>query len=430
MNKTTDRKISVIGLGYVGLPIAVAFGQSREVIGFDISKNRISDLKNGFDKTNEVKNDALESSNINFISDFKKLSEADFHIITVPTPVDKTKKPNLEALLSASDTVGKILKEGDIVVYESTVYPGLTEEECAPVLEKQSGLKCGKDFFLGYSPERINPGDKKNTLSSIIKIVSAQDKNTLNIISDVYSLIVDAGVYKAPSIKVAEAAKVIENTQRDLNIALINELAILFEKMDIDTQDVLKAAGTKWNFLSFEPGLVGGHCVGVDPYYLTYKSSMLGYTPEVILAGRKINDGIGKYIADIVIDKLKNKYDDFDRLVVTILGVTFKENISDIRNTKVLDIINELKKHSLQVQIHDPLANNDDFEIQYKLNLTKLSDLRKSDVIILAVPHSNFIKQGWSLISRLTNNDGSIVFDVKSILDRDSRPEKVELFRF
>ena len=429
MNYTTNRKISIIGLGYVGLPIAVAFSQSMKVIGFDISQNRIDELKNGIDRTGEVSTAKLKKSNINFISNSEELSEADFHIITVPTPVDDKKQPNLEALFLATETVGKILKEGDIVVYESTVYPGLTEEECAPVLESKSGLICGKDFFLGYSPERINPGDCKNTLSTIVKIVSAQNKNALDIIADVYSLVVDAGVYKAPSIKVAEAAKVIENTQRDLNIALINELAILFEKMDIDTHDVLEAAGTKWNFLSFEPGLVGGHCVGVDPYYLTYKSSTLGYVPEVILAGRKINDSIGKYVADKVINKLKSKCDDFSGLVVTILGVTFKENIPDIRNTKVLDIVAVLKEYPLEIQIHDPYADSD-FESQHHLKLTEFTDLKKSDVIILAVPHRNFIEQGWRLVSKLINTSGGIVFDIKSILDRNCKPEGIELFRF
>ena len=429
MSQTTNRKISIIGLGYVGLPIAVAFSRSTKVIGFDISQNRIDELKNGIDRTDEVSSAELKTSNINFISNFKELSEADFHIITVPTPVDDKKQPNLKSLFLATETLGKILKKGDIVVYESTVYPGLTEEECAPILENQSGLRCGKDFFLGYSPERINPGDRKNTLSKIVKIVSAQNKNTLNIIADVYSLVVDAGIYKAPSIKVAEAAKVIENTQRDLNIALINELAILFEKMDIDTHDVLKAAGTKWNFLSFEPGLVGGHCVGVDPYYLTYKSSTLGYTPEVILAGRKINDSIGKYVAEKVINILKSKYYDFNGVVITILGVTFKENIPDIRNTKVLDIIVALKDYPLEIQIHDPHADND-FERQHNLKLTELADLKKSDVIILAVPHRNFIEQGWRLVSKLANTNGSIVFDIKSILNRKQKPKGIELYRF
>ena len=428
MSHTANRKISVIGLGYVGLPIAIAFSQCMKVIGFDINQNRIDELKNGIDKTGEVPTTELKTSNINFISDFRELSDADFHIITVPTPVDDKKQPNLEALFLATETVGKILKEDDIVVYESTVYPGLTEEECIPILENKSGLICGKDFFLGYSPERINPGDCKNTLSTIVKIVSAQDKNTLEIIANVYSLVVDAEIYKASSIKVAEAAKVIENTQRDLNIALINELAILFEKMDIDTHDVLDAASTKWNFLPFKPGLVGGHCVGVDPYYLTYKSSMLGYIPEVILAGRKINDSIGKYVADKVIDKLKSKYDDLSGLVVTILGVTFKENIPDIRNTKVLDIIIELKEYPLEIQIHDPYADSD-FESQHNLKLIEFKDLKKSDVIILAVPHRDFIKQGWQLVSKLANIGGCIVFDIKSILNRNCKPEEIELFR-
>jgi UDP-N-acetyl-D-galactosamine dehydrogenase len=429
MSHTINRSISITGLGYVGLPIAIAFDQTMKVIGFDVNQSRIDELKNGIDRTGEVKLDMLRTSNISFTSDFNELSKANFHIITVPTPIDDAKKPNLKPLLSASKTVGKILKKGDIVVYESTVYPGVTEDECAPILESQSGLKCGKDFFLGYSPERINPGDKKNTLNTIVKIISAQDQNTLNIIADVYSLVVDAGLYKAPSIKVAEAAKVIENIQRDLNIALINELAILFKKMNIDTHDVLDAASTKWNFLSFEPGLVGGHCIGVDPYYLTYKSTLLGYEPEVILAGRKINNAVGKYITDTVINNLKAKHKDLSGVVVTVLGVTFKENIPDIRNTKVLDILMELEKHPMEIQIYDPYVDSDEFKNQYKFTVTELNNIKESDAIILAVPHSNFVEQGWELISKLVNPDSCIVFDVKSILKRSSKPKNIELFR-
>ena len=357
MSDVINRSISVVGLGYVGLPVAVAFGQRSKVIGFDINQNRIDELIDGVDKTGEVVSSELGSSNIHFTSDSYDLLKADFHIIAVPTPIDDAKNPDLNPLLSASKTVGKILKKGDIVVYESTVYPGATEDECASVLQNESGLISGKDFFLGYSPERINPGDKKHTFKTIMKVVSAQDENTLQIVADVYSTVVDAGVYKASSIKVAEAAKVIENTQRDLNIALMNELSILFKRMGIDTHDVLEAAGTKWNFLPFEPGLVGGHCIGVDPYYLTFKSASLGYSPQVILSGREINDSMGKYIARTLIDNLRKEDKDLAEVVVTILGITFKENVSDIRNTRVIDIITELDNYPVTIQVYDPCAD-------------------------------------------------------------------------
>jgi len=353
---STNRKISVIGLGYVGLPVAVAFANQSYVIGFDINLERIDELTNGIDRTKEISKRELERADILFTSEPEDIKQADFHIIAVPTPIDAVKHPNLEPVLNATRTSGAQLKKDDIVVYESTVYPGATEDECMPILEQESGLICGKDFFIGYSPERINPGDKEHTFSSITKVVSGQDQETLEVIASVYRTVIKAGVYCATSIKVAEAAKVIENTQRDLNIALINELALIFDKMQIDTRDVLEAAGTKWNFLPFQPGLVGGHCIGVDPYYLTHKASMLGYSPQVILAGRSINDGIGKFIAGKVIKLLIRDGRNVKDCTITILGFTFKEDIPDIRNTKVIDIVEELSTYDIDTQVYDPLV--------------------------------------------------------------------------
>lgn len=424
-----NRKISVIGLGYVGLPVAVAFGQNATVIGFDINKNRVEELKSGEDKTGEVASSELNVANILFTSNLEELAKADFHIVAVPTPIDSAKKPDLSPLLAASKTVSSILKKGDIVVYESTVYPGATEEECAPILEEGARLQCGKDFFIGYSPERINPGDKNHTFKTIKKVVSAQDESTLEIIANVYSSVVEAGVFKATSIKVAEAAKVIENTQRDLNIALMNELAVIFKRMDIDTHDVLEAAGTKWNFLPFQPGLVGGHCIGVDPYYLTHKSESLGYSPQVILSGRKINDGMGKYIIDLLIDKLKSSDKALDDVVITILGITFKENVPDIRNTKVIDIIDELRNYPVTTQVYDPCAEIQDVKSEYQIDLKDYKSLQRADVIIVAVPHDEFIDKGWNGISDLLHSSGGIVCDVKSILDRRNKPDNIELYR-
>ena len=425
----SERSISVIGLGYVGLPVAVVFGQVSKVIGFDINQNRIDELKDGIDKTGEVTSAELSAADVHFTSDINELSKADFHIVAVPTPIDGTKEPDLRPLLSASKTVGQILKKGDIVVYESTVYPGATEDECATVLEAESGLISGEDFFLGYSPERINPGDKKHTFKTIKKVVSAQDDNTLEIVAKVYSSVVEAGVFKAASIKVAEAAKVIENTQRDLNIALMNELAVLFKRMDIDTHDVLEAAGTKWNFLPFEPGLVGGHCIGVDPYYLTYKSTLLGHIPQVILSGREINDGMGRYIADTLIAGINKENKELDKTVITILGITFKENVPDIRNTRVIDIITELSDHPVTIQVYDPCADSVDVSDEYQLDLTGFEQLKKADAVIYAVPHDDFVRQGWGLISELLNPNGGTVYDIKSILDRNDKPDNINLFR-
>jgi UDP-N-acetyl-D-galactosamine dehydrogenase len=425
----SKRSVSVIGLGYVGLPVAIAFGQIAKVIGFDINQKRIDELKNGIDKTGEVISSELSASDVDFTSDSNDLMKADFHIIAVPTPIDDAKKPDLNPLLLASRAVGKILKKGDIVVYESTVYPGATEGECATILQDESGLMIGIDFFLGYSPERINPGDKTHTFKTIKKVVSAQDANTLEIVANVYSSVVDAGVFKAASIKVAEAAKVIENTQRDLNIALMNELAIIFKRMDIDTHDVIETAATKWNFLPFKPGLVGGHCIGVDPYYLTYKSTSLGYLPQVILSGRETNDGMGKYIADTVIGNLKNKNKDLNGIIITILGITFKENVPDIRNTRVVDIITALRDHPVTIQVYDPYADSLDVRSEYQINMTEFDDLKSSDAVILAVSHDDFIVQGWALISNLLNSEDGVVYDIKSTLDRNNRPKNINLLR-
>ena len=352
-----QRKIAVIGLGYVGLPVAVAFGRSARTIGFDINVARVAELKSGHDSTLEIEDAELKASDIAFTCNAADLSAADFHIVAVPTPVDEAKRPDLTPMIKASETLGAHIKAGDIVVYESTVYPGATEEDCVPVLERMSGLKAGQDFFVGYSPERINPGDKDHTFTKITKVVSGQTPAVLEIVAQVYESVVTAGVHRAPSIKVAEAAKVIENTQRDLNIALMNELALIFNRMGIDTRDVLAAAGTKWNFLKFDPGLVGGHCIGVDPYYLTHKAAILGYIPQVILAGRSINDDMGRYVAQQAIRQLIGQGGAVKDAVITVLGFTFKENVPDLRNTRVIDIVNELKTYDIRVQIHDPYAD-------------------------------------------------------------------------
>ncbi len=424
-----NRKISVIGLGYVGLPVAVAFAEHDTVIAFDIDHKRILELKSGVDKTNMCTPAMLQSKNLYFSSEAVDLAKADFHIVAVPTPVDQDNKPDLQALLSASEIIARILKKDDIVVYESTVYPGATENDCNAILEKQSGLKSGRDFFLGYSPERINPGDPKNTFKAIQKIVSAQDEKTLAIVAAVYSSVVSAGVYQAPSIKVAEAAKVVENTQRDLNIALINELAILFKNMDIDTHDVLKAAGTKWNFLAFKPGLVGGHCISVDPYYLAHQSQSLGYAPELILAARKMNDGMGEYIAHTLLEQFIKINKQPEHLLMTVLGITYKENVPDIKNTKAIDLIKTLVERGCTVQVCDPCADNLDVQTNYQIDLVQLDELKKADAVVLVVAHDEFISQGWQLIKKLLKPDHGIVYDVKAMLERDLTPENVTLIR-
>jgi UDP-N-acetyl-D-galactosamine dehydrogenase len=359
------RTVSVIGLGYVGLPVAVAFGLRNRTIGFDINAERISELRQGKDRTGEATSDELAHADILFTGAIEELEQADFHIIAVPTPVDDANQPDLTPILRASETVGKVLKKGDIVVYESTVYPGVTEEECVPVLECVSGLICGNDFSVGYSPERINPGDKEHTFTKIRKIVSGGDPETLEIVASVYESVVIAGVHRAATIRVAEAAKVIENTQRDLNIALMNELAMIFDRLDIDTNDVLEAAGTKWNFLGFRPGLVGGHCIGVDPYYLTHKAEKIGYIPQVILSGRRINDGMGKFIAQRTIKEMIRAGQNVLDATVTVLGLTFKEDCSDLRNSRVIGIIRELEDYGVRVQVHDALAAPEEALVEY-----------------------------------------------------------------
>jgi len=426
---THNRKISVIGLGYVGLPVAVAFAGQNKVVGFDINTRRISELNKGIDSTKEVTESELIAANVLFTSNPEDLKQADFHIIAVPTPINHAKQPDLSPVLSATRTMGSALKKNDIVVYESTVYPGATEEECIPILEQLSGLKAGQDFFVGYSPERINPGDKEHSFTTIKKVVSAQTPDALSIVADVYGSVVKAGVHMAASIKVAEAAKVIENTQRDLNISLMNELALIFEKLDIDTGDVLAAAGTKWNFLPFRPGLVGGHCIGVDPYYLTYKAEISGYSPQVILSGRRINDGMGRFVASQVVKALIKKGFGVKDNIATILGFTFKENVPDTRNTRVIDIYNELRGYLLEVQIHDPEADREEAHDEYGVSINSYDEIKPGHAVILAVAHNEYRDKGWECISRLLIDGKGIVFDVNRILDRDTIPAGVELIR-
>jgi UDP-N-acetyl-D-galactosamine dehydrogenase len=382
------RKISVVGLGYVGLPVAVAFGKKASTVGFDINLTRIEELQAGYDRTGEVDTDDLDGADILYTNRIEDLRLADFHIIAVPTPVDDAHQPDLTPVICASEIVGRALKPGDIVVYESTVYPGVTEDECVPVLECFSNLKCGVDFSVGYSPERINPGDREHTFTRICKVVSGQDPSTLKTVAQVYGSVVEAGVFPAASIKVAEAAKVIENTQRDLNIALMNELALIFDRLGIDTNDVLEAAGTKWNFLKFRPGLVGGHCIGVDPYYLTHKAEKIGYHPQVILAGRRINDGMARFVAQSTIKELLRAGHEVQGATVTVLGLTFKEDCPDLRNSKVIDIITELKEYGINVQVHDPLADAVEAMHEYRVSLTEFSDLMPSSAIVVAVAHT------------------------------------------
>ncbi len=410
------RIISVIGLGYVGLPVAVAFGKVRKTVGFDINPLRISELQAGHDRTGEVTAEDLKSADILFTEKLEELALADFHIVAVPTPVDEAHQPDLSLMYRASETIGKALKKGDIVVYESTVYPGVTEDECVPVLERASGLVCGPDFTVGYSPERINPGDKEHTFTKIKKVVSGQDAETLEIVAAVYESVVTAGVHRASSIKVAEAAKVIENTQRDLNIALMNELALIFDRMGIDTNDVLEAAGTKWNFLKFKPGLVGGHCIGVDPYYLTHKAEKIGYIPQVILAGRRINDGMGKFVAQRAIKEMIHAGHNILGNTVTVLGLTFKENCPDLRNSKVIDIINELRDYGITVQVCDPLADPVEAIHEYGVQLTPIAELKPAAAIVAAVAHQQFL--GWTAkdIGRFMGSN-PVLIDVKGTYD-------------
>ena len=423
-----NRKIAVIGLGYVGLPVAAAFARSgAPVIGFDIDAGRVGELRAGNDRTREVNPEDLKSRNLHVTSEAKDLVAADFYIVTVPTPIDNANRPDLGPMWSASRSVGKVLKKGDIVVYESTVFPGAVEETCVPVLEEQSGLKAGRDFTVGYSPERINPGDTQHRFETITKVVSAQDARTLGIVADVYGSVVTAGIHRAPSIKVAEAAKVIENTQRDLNIAFMNELSAICEALGIDTGDVIAAARTKWNFLPFYPGLVGGHCIGVDPYYLTHRAEMAGYHPQVILAGRRINDNVGFRVARECVRRLFGRGNGGSQ--VTILGLTFKENVPDTRNSKVLDIVRELRSFNVDVQVHDPLASPDEAKHEYGLALTPLDKLKPADAVIFAVSHAEYVKGGWPLVTRLLKGGQGVVLDIKSQLDRAQKPEGIDLWR-
>jgi UDP-N-acetyl-D-galactosamine dehydrogenase len=422
------RKVAVIGLGYVGLPVAVAFARSGvPVVGLDIDRVRVKELRGGFDRTREVDASDLAHPTLVYSDDPEALAQADFYIVTVPTPIDASRRPDLTAVYGASETVGRFLQPGDIVVFESTVYPGAVEEDCAPILERASGLRCGRDFTLGYSPERINPGDKEHRFETITKVVAGQDERTLQIVADVYGSVVRAGIHRAPSIKVAEAAKVIENTQRDLNIAFMNELSALFGRLGIDTGDVLAAAGTKWNFQKFTPGLVGGHCIGVDPYYLTFRAEKSGYEPQVILAGRRINDCVGQRIAHECIRHLLKRKS--AAAMVTILGMAFKENVPDTRNSKVADIVEELRSFGLPVQVHDPLADPREVKRDYGIELMAMDALAPADAVIFAVAHEPFVRGGWGLLTRLLRGGGGIVFDVKSQLDRAQRPNCVELLR-
>ena len=424
------RKISVVGLGYVGLPVAAAYGRAgNHVIAFDINPGRVQELSTGYDRTNEVSEDQLLAANLYLTTDPSCLVEADFHIVTVPTPVDEHNQPDLSPLKDASRTLGKIIKKCDIVVYESTVYPGATMDICAPILEQVSGLKVGVDFSVGYSPERINPGDQEHRFETIKKIVSGSDTGTLNIVADVYGSVVTAGVHRTPDIKTAEAAKVIENTQRDLNIALMNELAIIFEKLDIDTLDVLAAARTKWNFLPFVPGLVGGHCIGIDPYYLTYRAEQVGYRPNVILAGRKINDDMSSFIVDSISRRILDDDQAAKDKLVTVLGVTFKENVPDMRNSRMLGVIRGLESHGFQVQVHDPIVDAADIHREWGIVLKARNELIKSDVVIIGVAHNEFLFEGWELIIDLLRNTKGFVADVKSCLDRTMKPDGIELWR-
>ncbi|MED4016044.1 nucleotide sugar dehydrogenase [Sutcliffiella cohnii] len=412
-------KISVIGLGYVGLPLAIELAKKFEVVGFDTNEEKLKKYLNGIDVTNEVGDEAVKNTTMEFTNEDARLRDCKFHIVAVPTPINSDKTPDLTPVIGASKTVGRNLTKGSIVVFESTVYPGTTEEVCIPILEKESGLRFGSDFKVGYSPERINPGDKVNTLTKIIKVVSGSDQDALEIISNVYESIIEAGVHRAESIKVAEASKVIENSQRDINIAFMNELSMVFNKMDIDTKAVLEAAGTKWNFLKFTPGLVGGHCIGVDPYYFTYKAEQLGYHSQIILAGRKINDDMGKYVASNIVKKLIKAEQPVKGAKVAILGITFKEDCPDVRNTKVIDIINELEEFGVDVLVHDPIANKDEVWEEYRINLVDKESLTNLNGLVLAVSHREFKENyGFDFFNSIYTSDKKVIIDVKSVLNR------------
>lgn len=426
-----EEKLSLVGLGYVGMPIAVAFAKKIKVVGFDLNEKKIELYKNGIDPTNEVGNEVIKNTKVEFTADPSRLKEAKFHIVAVPTPVNDDHTPDLTPVEGASRLLGQNLTKGSIVVFESTVYPGVTEDICVPILEKESGLKCGVDFKIGYSPERINPGDKVHRLETITKIVSGMDEESLDEIAKVYELVVEAGVYRAESIKVAEAAKVIENSQRDINIAFMNELSIIFNKMGIDTQAVLKAAGTKWNFLKFYPGLVGGHCIGVDPYYLTYKAEQLGYHSQIILSGRRINDDMGKYVAESLVKNLIKANLAVKNAKVAILGFTFKENCPDTRNTKIIDIYNELKEYGITPLVVDPAADAEEAERLYGIHFGKMEDIKNMDAVIIAVAHDEFLKLNKEDIAAFFNakNKEKVLLDIKGLLKREEYQEEYSYWR-
>ena len=423
--KSGTDQIGVVGLGYVGLPLAVHMSKAFTVTGYDMNARRIAELKSGNDRTNETTPDELKAAAVRFTDDPKQLSGCRLIIVAVPTPIDQYRNPDFKPLVSASETVGRNMTPGTCVVYESTVYPGATEEVCVPVIESESGLKMGVDFTVGYSPERINPGDKEHTFTSIVKVVSGSDKNTLDLLVSVYGTVVKSGIHPASSIKVAEAAKVIENTQRDLNIALMNELAMIFDKIGIDTMEVLRAAGTKWNFLPFSPGLVGGHCIGVDPYYLTFKAEALNYHPEMILAGRRINDNMGKYVADRTVKLLINAGKKVLGSKVAILGLTFKENVPDLRNTKVVDIIRELKDFGIEVLVNDPMADREEAARYYGIELTGLEDMGSVDAVVVAVMHKAYKEMGLNgILSECCKDDRPIVVDIKGGFEANQVKER------
>ena len=414
-----EERLSVIGLGYVGIPVAVAFAKKLNVIGFDLNSNKIHIYKSGTDPTLEVGNEAIAKTSIEFTNNERRLQDARFHIVTVPTPLNDDRTPDLYPLKTASSIVGRNLKRNSVVVFESTVYPGVTEDICVPILEKESGLRCGSDFKVGYSPERINPGDKEHQLETVTKVVSAVDEEALDCIEKVYELVIDAGIYRAESIQVAEAAKLIENCQRDINIAFMNELSIIFNKLGIDTKAVLETAGTKWNFLHFHPGLVGGHCIGIDPYYLTFKAETVGYHSQVILSGRRINDDMGRYVATMCVKKLVQSDKAVKGAKVAILGITFKENCPDVRNTKAVDIINELKEYGINTVVADPMADKDKVKVLYNLNVSDLDSVRGADAVILCVPHEEYINLKKEDVDALYGEGENVLLDLRGILDKE-----------
>lgn len=414
-----DKSVAVIGLGYVGLPLALAFGRVMPTVGFEISKEKVEAYRKGYDPTGEMENELfLRAEQLSYTTDAAGIRTADFIVVAVPTPVDNAHTPDLTPVIKASETAGQHMKKGAIVVFESTVYPGVTEDICVPILEKESGLKCGIDFKVGYSPERVNPGDKVHRLETIVKVVSGQDEETLEQVAALYEQVIEAGVHRAATIKVAEAAKVIENTQRDLNIALMNELAVIFDKLDIDTLDVLEAAGSKWNFLPFRPGLVGGHCIGVDPYYLTYKAETLGYQPDVILSGRQINDGMGRFVAEKTVKQMIANSCKIRGSRVAVLGLTFKENCEDLRNSRVIDVIQELESYGIEVLVHDPVANAADAIEEYGVELVGFGQLDKLDAVVAAVAHDELVNIDITELAGKTTS-GAPFIDIKSSYDRE-----------